>query len=490
MSDDRPAGRSADAGGGATEPDRLVTFRDVFAVREYRAMYISLIVNWVGDYLARAAIIVLVYQQSHSVMLSAASFAMSYLPWVVGGPVLAAVAERYPYRRVLIVCDLARALPVALIALPGMPVPAVLVLLFVAMLGAPPTQAARSALVPLILERRQVVTGLALNASTSQAAQVFGYLAGATLAAGFNARLGLALDSLSFLISAAVIAAGVRPRPAATSPAQRRHLLRETSEGFRLVFGTPLLRAIALMVFALTTFTILPEGLAAGWAALFRDDPAGRGFDQGLLMAAAPVGFVIGGLAAGRLVQHSRKGRLIRPFALLAPTALIATMWAPNAATAATLVMVSGVAQGVLMPTLNGIFVLALPHGYRARAFGVMQGGMQLTQGAAVMVSGALAQHSSIPRVVGLWSIGGLLLMTVLTVRWNSRPTIPEAEPPAPTEADAAPAPAQAATELPASPEDPPAGSPVRPPEARPGETAMRVTPARGRHSAAGRLDG
>ncbi|MFI7599029.1 MFS transporter [Actinoplanes sp. NPDC049681] len=464
MSDDRPAARPGDRAGGAAEPDRPVAFRDVFANREYRALYVSLIVNWVGDYLARAAIITLVYQQSESVLLSAASFAVSYLPWIIGGPVLAAVAERYPYRRVLIVSDLARAVPIALLALPGMPLPAIFVLLFLAMLGAPPTQAARSALIPLIVRREHVVTALAVNSSTAQAAQVFGYLAGATLAVGINARLGIALDAISFLVSAAIIAGGVRPRPPAASPAGRRHLLRETSEGYRLVFGTPLLRSIALMVFALTTFTILPEGLAAGWAALFHDDPAARGFDQGLIMAAGPVGFVVGGLVVGRLVPPSRKTHLVRPFAVLMPLALALTAWAPNATVVAVLVTISGVAQGVLMPTLNGVFVLTLPHGYRARAYGVMQGGMQLTQGLAAIVSGGIAQHTSIPLVMGLWSFGGLVLMAALVARWPGR---------------AAAAGTATAGREPGPPKD-----------GRAEGSAMRVTPGPVRPTAAGRLDG
>jgi MFS family permease len=432
VSDDRPAAQPADRAGGAREPDGPVTFRDLFAVREYRAVYFSLVINWLGDYLARAAIVTLVYQQSESVLLSAASFAISYLPWIVGGPVLAALAERYPYRRVLIVADLARAVPIALIALPDMPVYAILILLFVAMLGAPPTQAARSALIPLILDRRKVVTGLAVNASTAQAAQVIGYLAGAVIATGINARLGIALDALSFVLSAMIIALWVRPRPAAAGPDQRRHLLRETGEGFRLVFGTPLLRSIALMVFALTTFTILPEGLAAGWAALFHSDPAARGFDQGLIMAAGPIGFVIGGLAVGRLFRQPVRRRLVKPFAVLTPLALALTMFAPNAPTVAVLAAISGIAQGGLMPTLNGEFVLALPHGYRARAYGVMQGGVQFTQFFAVVTTGALAQISSIPLVVGLWSVGGLILMMALVAGWpNHDPddtAVPESE--------------------------------------------------------------
>ncbi len=495
MSDDRPDTQSADRADGATEPERPVTFRDVFAVAEYRAVYFSLVVNWVGDYLARAAIIVLVYQQTESVLLSAASFAVSYLPWIIGGPVLAALAERYPYRRVLIISDLARAVPIALIALPGMNVYAILVLLFIAMLGAPPTQAARSALMPLILGRRMVVTGLAINASTSQAAQVFGYVVGATIAVGIDARLGIALDAVSFVVSAGLIAIGVRPRPPANNRAERRHLLRETGEGFRLVFGTPMLRSIALMVFALTTFTILPEGLAAGWAALFHEEPSARGFDQGLIMAAGPVGFVIGGLAVGRLARESQRRRLIKPFAVLPPLALALTAFAPNATTVAVLVAVSGVAQGGLMPTLNGEFVLALPHGYRARAYGVMQGGLQLTQCFAVVATGALAQFTSIPLVVGVWSFGGLVLMVALVARRPS-PTpadapetaAPETAAPGTTAAETtATAAAETAAAVAPAP-DIPLSPPIR--TATPGRAAAtRVTSDRVQSSTAGKLD-
>src|SRR4051812_50068179 len=88
--------RTADAAKAVTESDRLVTFRDVFALREYRAAYASLLVNWVGDYLAKAAVTLLVYQQSDSVLLSAAAFGVSFLPWIIGGALLSALAARDP----------------------------------------------------------------------------------------------------------------------------------------------------------------------------------------------------------------------------------------------------------------------------------------------------------------------------------------------------------------------------------------------------------
>jgi hypothetical protein len=47
-----------------------------------------------------------------------------------------------------------------------------------------------------------------------------------------------------------------------------------------------------------------------------------------------------------------------------------------------------------------------LPHGYRARAYGVMQTGMQLSQFARVMHRRCSPTSFRLPLVVGLWSVG------------------------------------------------------------------------------------
>ena len=398
--------------------DRPATFRDIFAIHEYRALYLACALSFVGDYMAKAAIMVMVYQETHSVALSAASFAITYLPWILGGPVLAALAERFPYRRVMIVCDLIRMILISAVAIPGLPVWLMLVLLFVTMLGNPPTQAARSALMPLILGRDRLVVGIAVNTSTSQAAQVVGYLAGAGVATAASPRLALLIDALTFAASALLIRAGIRRRASALPAGHRTHLLGETAEGFRLVFGNRVLRAIAVLVFALTLFAVVPEGLAVAWAERTSPGGAHRGLAQAMIMAAPPIGFILGGLLIGRFVRPAVRRRLIRPFAVLAPLALVPALAEPSAPLVATMALVSGFAVGGLLPTLNGMFVLTLPHGFRARAFGVMQGGMQLTQGSAVLAIGLLAERYPLPDVVGVWSAVGVLLMVAVATRW------------------------------------------------------------------------
>jgi MFS family permease len=163
--------------------ERPATFREVFGQPEYRAIFAASALSWIGDYIAKAAVTLLVYQETSSVALSAAAFAVSYLPWLIGGPLLAALAERHSYRTVMIVCDLARMVLVALVAIPHLPVWLILVLLFLTTLANSPSQAAKSALLPLVLTGDQLVVGLSLQASAGQAAQVGGYAAGAAIAA-------------------------------------------------------------------------------------------------------------------------------------------------------------------------------------------------------------------------------------------------------------------------------------------------------------------
>ncbi|HYN96398.1 MAG TPA: MFS transporter [Pilimelia sp.] len=398
--------------------ERPATFHEVFGNREFRAVFLAFGLSWFGDYLAKAAVTALVYQRTESVALSAATFALSYLPWVVGGPVLSALADRYPYRTVMIVCDVVRMALMALVALPAMPVEGMLVLLFLTSLAAPPSQAAKAAVLPLMLTGDRLVVALAVSSSSGQAMQIGGYLAGAGLAPFFP-RLALLINAATFGISALLIRWGVRHRPAPVTNAGR-HLVRETAEGFRLVFGTPVLRAIAVMVFGLMLFAVAPEGLAAAWAADLTSDPAKRGISQGIIMAATPVGFILGGLVIGRLVGPTRRQRLVRPFAVLAPLSLAPALLEPPLIGVALMSAVCGFAVAGLMPTANGLFVQALPPGYRARAYGVMQSGVQVLQGVAVLSTGLLADVFTVPSVVGTWSLVGAVAMIVLTIWWPS----------------------------------------------------------------------
>ena len=148
------------------------------------------------------------------------------------------------------------------------------------------------------------------------------------------------------------------------SHGHRRHLLRETGDGFRVVFGTPVLRAIAILVFASMLFAIVPEGLAAAWAAELARDGQNPGSTQGADHGGLPLGFILGGLVIGRGVRPSRRRALIRPFAVLAPLALVPAVLDPPALAVALLPPISGFAvagpdAGVQRPLRAGLAATA-----------------------------------------------------------------------------------------------------------------------------------
>ncbi|MFE9194284.1 MFS transporter [Micromonospora sp. NPDC007208] len=416
----------------ATVPDERpstegpATFREVFAQREFRAVFVAGALSWVGDYVAKAAVTLLVFQQTRSVALSAAAFAVSFLPWLLGGPVLAALAERYAYRRVMVACDLIRMALMLLIAIPALPYQAVLLLIFAATLANPPSQAAKSALIPQLLTGDRLVVGLSLNSSVGQAAQVVGYVFGAAVAA-IDPEVALLFNAATFGLSALLVRLGVRHRPAVMNPAQRSHLLRETRQGFGIVFRTPVLRAIAVLVFSAMLFSIVPEGLAAAWANDESRGAVSAGTAQAAIMVANPVGFILGGLLVSRLFGPARRLKLMRPLAVLAPLLLVPVLLDPPPLVVALLAALCGFAVAGMLPMANGLFVQALPNGFRARAFGVMATGVQVIQGLAVLVTGVLAERFPIPVVVGLWSAAGVVLMAVATLRWPDRQTVDDA---------------------------------------------------------------
>ena len=176
------------ARGGATEQAAKTTFRDVFAVAEFRALWLAQLLSVIGDQLARVALTVLVYDRTRSALLAAITFVASIVPTFVGGVTLAWLADRYPRRAVMIACDLARCALVLVMAIPGMPLAALVALLFLVTLVGAPFTSARAAIYPDVLAGDRYVMGTAVTLTTYQFAQVLGFAAGGAVVGFFGTQ--------------------------------------------------------------------------------------------------------------------------------------------------------------------------------------------------------------------------------------------------------------------------------------------------------------
>src|SRR6516225_4196272 len=250
--------RHAVARGDATE--QAATFRDVFAVGEFRALWAAQLLSVIGDQLARVALTVLVYDRTRSALLAAVTFVASIVPTFIGGVTLAWLADRYPRRRVMIVCDLVRCALVLIMAIPGMTLAGLVTLLFLVTLVGAPFTSARAAIYPDVLGTGdRYVMGTAVTLTTYQFAQVLGFAAGGAAVGFFGTHLSLIVDAATFAASALIVRARVRPRPAPAAGARREPFrLAGIIAGARLVFARPALR-IPMFFGWLAAFYNAPE---------------------------------------------------------------------------------------------------------------------------------------------------------------------------------------------------------------------------------------
>ena len=390
--------------------------RDVLAVSEFRALWSAQALSCAGDQFAQVAIAFVVYARTGSPFLTAAAYALTYLPPVLGGPALSGLADLFPRQQLMITLDLIRAGLVALMAVRGLPFAGLGVLFFGTVLLGTPFSSARSALLPEVLPGDKYPLGSVIGSHTNQLSQIAGFLAGGGLVAALGPYRALALDSLSFSLSAGILACWVRPRPAPPSTGHPSPW-EITWDGTATVFGSPVLRTLVLFGW-LAGFTVVPEALAAPYAHAL----GGGAPTIGVLMAAMPAGTVIGGFVIGRLLRPSDRMRPMGWLAMLSCAPLIFSLAHPPLPVLILLWVVAG-AGGAYQLVAAAAFVRALPAARRVRAFAVAQSGLLASQGLGILTGGGVAQRIGPTKAVALAGLLGLLAAAALATDWTRRHT-------------------------------------------------------------------
>jgi predicted MFS family arabinose efflux permease len=412
------------ARGGATEQAARTSFRDVFAVAEFRALWLAQLLSVVGDQLARVALTVLVYDRTHSSLLAAVTFVASIVPTFIGGITLAWLADRYPRRAVMIACDVARCAVVLVMAIPGLPLASLVALLFLVTFIGAPFSSARAAIFPDVLTGDKYVLGTAVTLTTYQFAQVLGFAGGGAVVGFFGTRTSLVVDAATFAGSAFIVRAWVQSRPApivAVGGQRRSSRLAALFAGARLVFARPALRTPMLFGF-LAAFYNASEGVAAPLAGAL----GGGAAAVGVILAANSLGETAGAVIFSRFLAPPTRLRLMGPLAIAACAVLILFFWKPELSASLLILFASGLCASYQLAA-NAAFVSAAPQEQRSQAFGLAQGGMSLGQGTVMILAGAAAQHYAPARVIAACGAIGVVVAVAIVVsssRDRGTPTI------------------------------------------------------------------
>lgn len=185
------------------------------------------------------------------------------------------------------------------------------------------------------------------------------------------------------------------------------------------MFRTPALR-VPMLLGWIAAFYNVPEGIAAPIAHAVH----GGSRAVGVILAAGALGGTVGNVAFSRLVPPQRRTALMAPCAACCCAVLVLFAVQPGLVLAVLILTGSGLLGGY-QAAASAAFVAATPSGQRAQAFGLAQGGMNLGQGIAMIVAGAVATYFSPLTVIAATGVAGAAIAVAIAIANPTRVRLP-----------------------------------------------------------------
>ena len=307
------------------------------------------------------ALLVVTFERFHSALAVSVMLLCALVPAMALGPVVGALADRWPRRRLLVTADVLRAGAFAGLAAVDS-FPAMIAFALAAGLGQALFNPTVMAALPDLVseERLPAATGL------YGALQEFGNAAGPVIAAAAFLVTGtqgvLLADATTFAISAAIIATVPCGRAAlALKPSLRRAL----RDGAGALGAVPAARTVVL---SSTAFVCFLGMVNVGELLLVREALHGTNTQYAIVVAVMGAGITLGALLAPR-VSAPLRGYL--GGLGLCAASMAACAVAPVYAVALVAIAALGLGNGIALVSENVLLQQVIPSEFRGRVFGI-----------------------------------------------------------------------------------------------------------------------
>jgi predicted MFS family arabinose efflux permease len=376
--------------------------------RDFRALFVASVISLGGDWFLWVAVNGLIFEVTGKALYVGLAILAQEFAFFLASPVGGALADRIDRRKLMIACDLARAVVcVAFLLVGADTIWLAYVLLPVLATFAAPFDPALSAATPNVVDPDDLPAANALNGSLWGTMLAVGAGLGGVISAAFGADTAFLVDAGSFLVSAALLSS-IRRRFSETGRRVAEHpgIVEATQETWRFARRDHRVLSLLAVKFGF--------GAAAGLLALIPVmaidvfDSGNVGF--GILMAARGVGALIGPFLGHRIAGPGHR-RLFPAIGLsLAVFGLgyMAMGAAPTLAIAAVTICVAHLGGGSQwMLSTYGLQVLVPDH-IRGRIFGFDYMLITLSLSLSAVVASAIADQIGAPDTVKI--LGGVAL--------------------------------------------------------------------------------
>jgi MFS family permease len=395
-------------------PDRLRDDRD------FRRFLLARLVSLGGTSVTYVALPVVVYSLSRSPLLTSLVAAFQALPYLLLGLVAGALADRLDRKRVMIVSDLVSAVVLASVPLAHwfgiLTVGQVLIVAFLVPASFVFFDAADFGAVPVLVGVSRIAQANSMIWSSSTVVETLVPLAAGGLLAILNGATLVSVDVLSYVASAFLVRAVLRPLSGARHgavPLGRRSLVADVKEGLRFLWDRVPIRMMT-MVGACQS---VAGGAYVGQAVVWADRSLGvrqGDWRLGAIFASWGLGVLVASLLVPMLARRLGAARVVL-LSLPASAVLgVLAIMAPDWEAATILLALWGVAYMAIVINAVTYRQQVTPERLLSRVNTV---GRMLSFGAGwplgAVLAGVVAQHSG-PRQGMLAGIGVLAVGAVL----------------------------------------------------------------------------
>ncbi|WP_033338366.1 MFS transporter [Catenuloplanes japonicus] len=388
----------------------MQTYGALFRTPEFAPLFAVACAGASASTIGGLALATVVFAGTGSPLLSALSMFGPAGAQLLGATLLLSVADRVPPRGALAAVATLAGLCLAVLAIPGLPLPAVFGVLVLMGLIASVGGGVRLGLLTEVLPPDGYLLGRSVLNMAAGSVQILGFAAGGVLLALIPAQGVLLLAAVCQLTGAVIALAGLRARPPRASgrpsvaATWRVNAQLWSSVPRRYVF-------VALCV---------PNGLIVGCEALFVPYAPER---AGLLLAAAALGMLAGDVLAGRFLPvawRERAGAVLR-LLLAVPYLLFAAgipLWLAVALTAAASVGYSGTL------VLQERLIALTPDALRGQALGLHASLMMGMQAVGAGIGGLAAELTG-SAAAGISVMAALSIAVTVLVAAGLRTPLP-----------------------------------------------------------------
>jgi len=373
----------------------------------FRRLLAARTVSHVGDGIALIALILLVQGGRGTGTSVGALLLATSIPRFLG-PIAGAIVDRTEQRSLMVACDLGQAAIFGTIAWfdPSFPVLLGLVALAATLdtLFAPAGRSALPALVrPEQLLRANAWIGMSLNIQVAA-----GPVLGGLLVAWLGARSAIAVNALSFVLSALLLL-GLPPLRAPAGGGEARGFLAVGMDGLRFAWRNRVVRTLIVALFVGVAFAGLDD---VALVFLVRETLNGTPLAYGLVTGAYGLGMIAGSIGLSWKGTAAMAGTVFLLGWVAGGIGAVLTAIAPLIALVAVAQAIAGVGNAVEVVAMDTLVQQAVPREMLGRVFGLVGTAAPAGHTLAFAAGGFLVDSFG-PRIVFLIAGLGVLLVLV-----------------------------------------------------------------------------